>query len=96
MKGVGIMEKFKSWNEVRTELFSPEEIAESDLRVALMGERVKARKEKGISQRELENLSGVKQPEMQDKCDEETNVRPQEVHHYPHDCINGGLCDFTE
>ena len=56
------MEQFKTWNEVRAELFSPEEIAESDLRVALMGELVKARKEQGISQRELEKLSGVKQP----------------------------------
>ena len=56
------MEQFKTWNEVRTELFSPEEIAESNLRVALMGELVKARKEQGISQRELEKLSGVKQP----------------------------------
>ena len=41
---------------------TPEEIAESDLRVALIGELTKARKEKGISQRELEELSGVKQP----------------------------------
>ncbi|WP_026517121.1 helix-turn-helix domain-containing protein [Butyrivibrio sp. MC2021] len=56
------MEEFKTWNEVRSELFSPEEIAESDLRVALIGEIVAARKEKGISQRELEKLSGVKQP----------------------------------
>lgn len=52
----------KTWNEVRSELFTPEEIAESDLRVALMGELVKARKEQGISQRKLEELSGVKQP----------------------------------
>ncbi len=56
------MEQYKTWNEVRSELFSPEEIAESNLRVALMGELVKARKEQGISQRELEKLSGVKQP----------------------------------
>ncbi|SDI68565.1 MULTISPECIES: helix-turn-helix domain-containing protein [Pseudobutyrivibrio] len=52
----------KTWNEVRSELFTPEEIAESDLRVALMGELIKARKEQGISQRKLEELSGVKQP----------------------------------
>lgn len=56
------MEKFKTWDEVRSELFTPEEIAESDLRVAFMGELIKARKERGISQRELERLSGVKQP----------------------------------
>ena len=43
-------------------LLTPEEIAESDLRVALMGELIKARQEKGLSQRELGELCGVKQP----------------------------------
>ena len=52
----------RSWDEVRNELFTPEEIAESDLRVALIGELIKARQEKGISQKKLEELSGVKQP----------------------------------
>ena len=52
----------QSWDEVRNELFTPEEIAESDLRVALIGELIKARKEQGISQKKLEELSGVKQP----------------------------------
>lgn len=51
-----------SWDEVRAELFTPEEIAASDLRVALIGELIKARQEKGISQKNLEELSGVKQP----------------------------------
>ena len=39
-----------------------EEIAESNLRVALIGELVKARREQGISQKKLEELSGVRQP----------------------------------
>lgn len=52
----------RTWADVRKELFTPEEIAESDLRVALIGELIKARKERGLSQRELEALSGVKQP----------------------------------
>ena len=43
-------------------LLTPEEVAESNLRVALIGELVKARQEKGISQKKLEELSGVKQP----------------------------------
>lgn len=43
-------------------LLTPEEIAESNLRVALIGELIKARQEKGISQKKLEELSGVKQP----------------------------------
>jgi len=54
--------KWTTWEDVRNEVFTPEEIAESDLRVALIGELTKARKERGISQRELEELSGVKQP----------------------------------
>lgn len=41
---------------------TPEEIAESNLRVALIGELIKARQEKGLSQKKLEELSGVKQP----------------------------------
>ena len=52
----------RTWADVRKELLTPEEIAESDLRVALIGELIKARKERGLSQRELEALSGVKQP----------------------------------
>lgn len=51
-----------TWEDVRKELFTPEEIAESDLRVALIGEFIKARQEKGLSQKQLEELSGVKQP----------------------------------
>lgn len=52
----------RSWDEVEKELFTPEEIAASDLRVALIGELIKARQEKGISQKKLEEMSGVKQP----------------------------------
>ena len=51
----------RSWDEVRAELFTEEEIAESDLRVSLIGELIKARQEQGISQKKLEELSGVKQ-----------------------------------
>ncbi len=43
-------------------LLTPEEVAESNLRVALIGELIKARQEKGFSQKKLEELSGVKQP----------------------------------
>ena len=43
-------------------LLTPEEILESDLRVAMIGELIKARQERGLSQKKLEELSGVKQP----------------------------------
>ncbi len=51
-----------SWNEARKELFTQEEILESDIRVALISEMIKARHEHGISQKRLEELSGVSQP----------------------------------
>jgi len=51
-----------TWDELQKELFTPEEIAASNLRVSLIGELVKARQEQGLSQRKLEELSGVKQP----------------------------------
>lgn len=43
-------------------MLTPEEIQESDLRVAIIGELIKAREERGLSQKALEELSGVKQP----------------------------------
>ena len=43
-------------------ILTPEEIAESDLRVSIIRELIKAHQEKGISQKKLEELSGVKQP----------------------------------
>ena len=52
----------QSWDEFEKEFYTPEEIAESDLRVALIGELIKARNEQGISQKKLEEMSGVKQP----------------------------------
>ena len=41
---------------------TPEEIAESNLRVALIGELIKARNERGVAQKQLEEMSGVSQP----------------------------------
>lgn len=52
----------KCWEDVRTELFKPEELAINDLRVAIIGELIKARQKNHISQKQLEELSGVKQP----------------------------------
>ena len=54
--------EWKTGDELEQELFTPEEIEESNMRVALIGELIKARKESSISQRELAKLSGVKQP----------------------------------
>jgi len=51
----------RTWRDVRPELYTAEKIKESNLKVAIIGELIKARQEKNISQRELEQLSGVKQ-----------------------------------
>lgn len=51
-----------SWDDVEKELFTSEEIAASDFRVAMMCQLIEARQKKGYTQRKLEELSGVKQP----------------------------------
>ncbi len=50
------------WQDFRKEIFTPEELKESDLKVAILGELIEAREQKKISQKQLEELSGVKQP----------------------------------
>ena len=52
----------EEWQDVRSQIFSEEEIAESDLRVSIIKKLIEARTEKGISQKTLESMSGVKQP----------------------------------
>ena len=63
----------RKWSDVRKELYTAEKIRESDLRVAIISELIKARNEKNISQRELEQLSGVKQPIISRMEAEETS-----------------------
>lgn len=56
---------FPIWDdEFDKEFFTPEEIAASDLRAALMVAMVEAREDQGLTQRDLEALSGVKQPQI--------------------------------
>ncbi|MGI6237827.1 MAG: helix-turn-helix domain-containing protein [Candidatus Excrementavichristensenella sp.] len=66
---------FPLWDEAfDREHFTPEEISESDRRASLITAFVQARKEQGISQREREALSGVKQP--QTTCMERGDANP--------------------
>jgi ribosome-binding protein aMBF1 (putative translation factor) len=51
-----------SWEDLREQILTPEERAVSALRVSMMSAIVRARAEKGITQRKLEEMSGVKQP----------------------------------
>jgi len=54
---------FTVWdNELEQEFYSAEEIEASNICVALIGAIIKARKEQGLSQRDLESMSGLKQP----------------------------------
>jgi len=48
--------------ELERELCTPEEIEENNLQARLMCELIEARQKQGLSQRELEALSGVTQP----------------------------------
>jgi len=50
------------WDALVERLTTPEERAQIAIRVALIGELVKARDERGLSQQKLGELSGVKQP----------------------------------
>ncbi|MCQ4765654.1 helix-turn-helix domain-containing protein, partial [Cloacibacillus evryensis] len=62
MSEKAISPKGRSWSEVREQILTPEVRGASNLRVAMMVELAAARAEKGISQKKLESLCGVKQP----------------------------------
>lgn len=51
-----------TWKTIIYKLFTSEEIAESEVRVAIINEMIKAREENGITQKQLEAMSGIKQP----------------------------------
>lgn len=52
-----------NWNDVRKNItsLSQEDWDEVDLKVKIVGEILEARKKAGITQTELENLTGIKQ-----------------------------------
>ena len=52
----------RTWTQARQELFTAEEIAASDARVELMMALRRERKARGLSQKKLGELAGVKQP----------------------------------
>ena len=56
--------KRTAWDELKKELtsLSPEDWAEIDFKVKIVGEILKARQDENVTQRALEELSGVKQP----------------------------------
>lgn len=50
------------WDKLRETLLTPEERMETDIKVALLGEIINARQTNGLTQKQLEEASGVKQP----------------------------------
>ena len=62
MSGAKISPRGSSWDDFKREMYTPEELAESKVRVAIIGELIKAREEDGITQKQLEEMSGIKQP----------------------------------
>lgn len=58
------MKTYNTFNEMYhdDEFLSPEKRAEIDFEVEIIGKMIEARETKGISQRELARISGVKQP----------------------------------
>lgn len=62
MSKAKISPKGSSWDELERQLFTPQEISESEVRVAIINEMINAREENGITQKQLEAMSGIKQP----------------------------------
>ena len=54
--------KHLTWDELEAEIFTPEEIAESRARVEIISSIIDARQAKGLSQKELAEITGIKQP----------------------------------
>lgn len=52
----------QNWQDFEKEIFTEQELNASNLRVALISELIHARQEQGMTQKRLEELSGVKQP----------------------------------
>lgn len=75
MSKAKISPRMNPWDDLEKQLFTPEQIAESDARVAIINEMIRAREEEGITQKQLEVMSGVKQPVISRM--EKGNVDPQ-------------------
>lgn len=50
-----------SWNDAKKEIFTEEERSILEFRAALVSEIIKARRERHVSQKQLELITGIKQ-----------------------------------
>ncbi len=59
------MSKFKTWEEIRKGFnFTPEEEAEMELEMDIIRATIEARKNANLTQKELSEKSGIKQPSI--------------------------------
>ena len=54
--------KHLTWDKLESEIFTPEEIAVSRARIEIISSIIDARQAKGLSQKELAEITGIKQP----------------------------------
>lgn len=54
--------KHLTWDKLESEIFTPEEIAVSRARIEIISSIIDARQAKGLSQQELAEITGIKQP----------------------------------
>lgn len=54
--------QYTKWREYRNTLLTPDERAVIEAKVNLISDIIKARQAKGLSQKQLENASSIKQP----------------------------------
>ena len=54
--------KYEKWSDYKKRIYTAEEITEADKKADLICSIIDARREKGLSQRDLEDATGIKQP----------------------------------
>jgi predicted transcriptional regulator len=54
--------KYEKWSDFKKKIYSTEEIANADEKADLICSIINARKQQGLSQRDLEGVTGIRQP----------------------------------
>ena len=54
--------KYETWNDFARKIYSPEDVEEAERKADLITQLIAARKEKKLTQRDLESMTGIKQP----------------------------------
>lgn len=62
MSKMKISPRGSSWDDFERQMYTPEEIEESKIRSEIITEIIKARKDDGITQKQLEIMTGIRQP----------------------------------